>query len=65
MKNLVFKGDWSTVMDKLRVKWDTLTDEDLQYSEGKQEVLLGRIQRCTGETRATIVDAVTTACSSY
>ncbi len=39
--------------------WAKLTDDDLQYVEGKQEELLGRIQKCTGETREAIKKAIT------
>jgi uncharacterized protein YjbJ (UPF0337 family) len=36
---------------KLKQKWGALTDDDLQYVEGRQDELLGRIQKPTGETR--------------
>ncbi|MEY4485454.1 MAG: hypothetical protein RL693_2906, partial [Verrucomicrobiota bacterium] len=35
-----------------------LTDDDLQYVEGKQEELLGRIQKATGETRESVEKAI-------
>jgi predicted ATPase with chaperone activity len=41
-----------------------LTDDDLQFVEGKQEELLGRIQKRTGETREAVEKAVKEACSS-
>jgi uncharacterized protein YjbJ (UPF0337 family) len=48
------KGDWSIIKGKLKQKWTKLTDDDLQYVEGKCEELYGRIQRRTGETREEI-----------
>lgn len=50
MTKLEIKGDWNIAKGKLKQKWAHLTDEDLQYVEGKQEELIGRIQKRTGET---------------
>jgi uncharacterized protein YjbJ (UPF0337 family) len=58
MNTLEIKGDWNIVKGKLRQKWSTLTDDDLQYLEGKQEELLGRIQKRTGETREAVERAI-------
>ncbi len=57
MNTLEIKGDWNITKGKLKQKWAKLTDDDLQYVEGKQEELLGRIQKRTGETRETIEKA--------
>jgi uncharacterized protein YjbJ (UPF0337 family) len=35
----------------MKQKWNALTDHDLQYVQGGQDELLGRIQKRTGETR--------------
>jgi uncharacterized protein YjbJ (UPF0337 family) len=58
MNTLKIKGDWNITKGKLRQKWAQLTDDDLTYAEGKQEELLGRIQKRTGETREAIEKAV-------
>ena len=58
MNKLEIKGDWNITRGKLRQKWAQLTDDDLTYAEGKQEELLGRIQKRTGETREAIEKAV-------
>ena len=42
---------------------DTLTDDDLQYAGGKQDELVGRIQKRTGETREAVEKAVKESCS--
>jgi uncharacterized protein YjbJ (UPF0337 family) len=58
MTKLEIKGDWNIIKGKLKQKWAKLTDDDLQYVEGKQEELFGRIQKCTGETRETVEKAI-------
>ena len=54
----------SELRTKLKQKWAKLTDDDLQYSEGKQEELVGRIQKRTGETREAVEKAVKDSCST-
>ena len=63
MNTLVIKGDWNITKGKLKQKWAQLTDSDLQYAAGKQDELLGRIQKRTGETREAIEKAVKEATS--
>ena len=41
-----------------------LTDDDLQYVEGKKDEMIGRIQKRTGETREAVEKAVKESCSS-
>ena len=48
------KGEWNVMRGLLKQKWAQLTDDDLQYAEGKVEELVGRIQKRTGETREAI-----------
>ena len=57
MDKLRIKGNWNVLKGKLKQRWSKLTDDDLKYTEGKEEELLGRIQKRTGETRETIRDA--------
>ena len=63
MNTLEIKGDWNITKGKLKQKWAKLTDDDLQFVEGKQEELLGRIQKSTGETREAVEKAIKEACS--
>jgi uncharacterized protein YjbJ (UPF0337 family) len=58
MTNLELKGDWNITKGKLKQKWATLTDDDLQYAEGKLEEVVGRIQKRTGATRESIAAAL-------
>ena len=62
MTTLEIKGDWNITKGKLKEKWAKLTDSDLLYVEGKQEELLGRIQKRTGETREAVEKAVKESC---
>jgi uncharacterized protein YjbJ (UPF0337 family) len=54
MNKLEIKGDWNITKGKLKQKWAKLTDDDLQFLDGKQDELLGRLQKRTGETREAI-----------
>jgi len=64
MTKLEIKGDWNITKGKLKQKWAKLTDDDLQYVEGKSDELLGRIQKRTGESREAVEKALHDACSS-
>ena len=63
MNTLEIKGDWNITKGKLKQKWAKLTDDDLQFVEGKQEELLGRIQKRTGETREAVEKIIKEATS--
>ena len=58
MTTLQIKGDWNIPKGKLEQKWATLTDDDLQFVEGQQDELIGRIQKRTGETRGAVEKAI-------
>ena len=64
MDKLEIGGDWNIIKGNLKQQWAKLTDDDLQYAEGKQDELIGRIQKRTGETREAAEKAVKKACSS-
>ena len=61
MNTLEIKGDWNITKGKLKQKWAKLTDDDLQYVDGKQDELVGRIQKRTGETREAVEKAINEA----
>ncbi|MGB3619134.1 MAG: CsbD family protein [Catalinimonas sp.] len=60
MNNLIMKGSWNETKGKLKQKYGQLTDDDLFFAEGKEDELLGRLQKKTGKTkdelRKTIAD---------
>ncbi len=51
---LNLKGNWNVVKGKLKQAYGDLTDDDLTYTEGKEDELVGRIQRRVGATAADI-----------
>ena len=51
MTKLQFKGSWNEVKGKLKQKYGQLTDNDLAFSEGKDDELLGRLQQKLGKTK--------------
>ena len=62
MNTQQMKGNWNMVKGKLKQRWANLTDNDLQYVEGKEQELMGRIQKRTGETREAVEKALDDAC---
>ena len=58
--NLRLKGNWNEIKGKLKQKYGQLTDQDLTFAEGKEDELLGRLQKRLGrakdELRAEIED---------
>jgi len=45
------KGNWNQIKGKLKQQWGSLTDDDLRYTEGKEDEMLGRLQQKTGESK--------------
>ena len=58
MNKLKIKGDWNIAKGKIKQQWAKLTDDDLKFFAGKEEELLGRIQKRTGETREAVERAI-------
>jgi uncharacterized protein YjbJ (UPF0337 family) len=48
---LQMKGNWNEVKGKLKQKYGQLTDDDLMFAEGKEDELLGRLQKRLGRTK--------------
>ena len=51
MTNLQLKGSWNEIKGKLKQKYGQLTDQDLLFAEGKEDELLGRLQKRLGKTK--------------
>ena len=54
MTKLEIKGSWNKVQGKLKQKYAQLTDDDLLFAEGKEDELLGRLQKKLGRTKEEI-----------
>jgi uncharacterized protein YjbJ (UPF0337 family) len=51
---LKIKGNWNEIRGKIKQKYAGLTDNDLLYEEGKEDELLGRLQKKTGQSKEEI-----------
>ena len=51
MTKLQFRGSWNEVKGKLKQKYARLTDDDLTFAEGKDDELLGRLEKRLGKTK--------------
>jgi uncharacterized protein YjbJ (UPF0337 family) len=50
MKKDILKGKWKEMKGAIKEKWGKLTDDDLTEMEGKEEKLLGLLQKRYGYT---------------
>jgi uncharacterized protein YjbJ (UPF0337 family) len=48
------QGQWNQLKGDVKKRWGQLSDDDLKWSGGNIDQLVGRIQQRTGETRETI-----------
>jgi uncharacterized protein YjbJ (UPF0337 family) len=62
MSTLTAKGNWNIAKGKLKQKFAQLTDDDLQFVEGKEDELIGRIQKRTGRASGKIKETVDECC---
>lgn len=51
MENLKWKGRWNEIKGKVKQAYGNLTDDDLIYSEGKEDEILGKLQKESGKTK--------------
>ncbi|MGM0505890.1 MAG: CsbD family protein [Bacteroidota bacterium] len=58
MSDLNIKGNWNELKGKLKQKYGDLTDDDLTYIEGKEEELLGRIQKRLGKKKEEVASEI-------
>ncbi len=54
MTKLEIKGSWNEIKGKLKQKYAELTDDDLTFADGKDDELLGRLQKKLGRTKEEI-----------
>ena len=54
MDTVSIKGNWKEISGKLKQRYANLTDDDVLFAEGKEEELLGRLQKKLGKTKEEI-----------
>jgi uncharacterized protein YjbJ (UPF0337 family) len=55
---LQFKGNWNEIKGKLKQKYGQLTDDDLTFAEGKEDELLGRLQKRLGSNKEELRETI-------
>lgn len=58
MDKLEFKGTWNEVKGKLKQKYADLTEDDLKYTEGMKDQLLGKLQKKLGKSRDELIKEI-------
>jgi uncharacterized protein YjbJ (UPF0337 family) len=51
MNKLQIKGSWNELKGKIKQQYGNLTDDDLVFSEGEEDELLGRLQKKLGKSK--------------
>jgi len=51
MNEDILKGQWKEIRGSVKEQWGNLTDDDLATVEGKQEKLVGLLQKRYGYTK--------------
>lgn len=57
MKIIEVKGNWNKQKGLLMQKFAVITQNDLMYSKGKEEKMLGRLQIKLGKSKNELVNA--------
>ncbi len=58
MNDLKIKGNWNETKGKLKQKYSQLTNDDLALAEGKEDELLGRLQKKLGKAKEEIISEI-------
>ncbi|HEY1025777.1 MAG TPA: CsbD family protein [Sphingobacteriaceae bacterium] len=56
MGELKWQGRWNEIKGKVKQEYGDMTDDDLTYEEGRDEELLGKLQKKTGKARDEVVN---------
>ena len=51
MNKLEIKGNWNEMKGTLKKKYANLTDNDLAFAEGKEDELIGKLQKKLGKSK--------------
>lgn len=53
---LKLNGNWNDLKGKVKKQYASLTEDDLLYEEGKDDELVGRIQKKIGKTKDEVIE---------
>ena len=62
MNKTQIKGTWNIAKGKLKQKFAQLRDDDLRYVEGKEDELVGRIQKRLGKSQEEVEKLIDECC---
>jgi len=51
MNTVSIEGNWKEISGKLKQRYANLTDDDVLFAEGKEEEMMGRLQKKLGKTK--------------
>ena len=52
---LKLNGAWNELKGKAKKEYADLTDDDLMYEDGKDDELIGRLQKKIGKTKEEVI----------
>ena len=52
------KGNWNVIKGQLKQQYAQLTDNDLTYVEGKEDELIGRLQKKLGQDKEQVHELI-------
>jgi uncharacterized protein YjbJ (UPF0337 family) len=58
MNTTEMKGNWNVMKGKLKQQYGNLTDDDLTFTEGKEDELWGNIQKKVGKSKEAIQEEI-------
>ena len=50
------RGNWNQLKGKAKQEYGELTDDDVAYTEGQEDQLIGRLQEKLGKTKQQVKD---------
>ena len=50
------KGNWNQLKGKAKQEYGDLTDDDVAYTEGQEDELIGRLQEKLGKTKEAVIE---------
>ena len=53
---LKLKGNWNEIKGKIKQSFASVTDDDLLYLEGREDEMLGKLQKKTGKSKQELIN---------